>query len=76
MSGKEISEYQKVAALLCNEIEILFHAKEIINDLDRLKGMISRLKNQKDKFTTDKESRDSSYLAVNTLFNLPMERKK
>ncbi len=65
---KDIDEHQKVAALVCMDIDIVLKAAEKKPELAL--GLLRMLKDKKDAILNDKECRDSRYSATCTIFNI------
>lgn len=70
--SNEISEYQKVAALVCMDIETA--AIAAANKPESAPALLRLLKEQKDKAINDKSSRDERYKAACLLFSLPQAK--
>jgi len=58
----EVTEYQKSAALMAADIELLFTCAE--NNPDKALDFFRRLKEMRDTIISDKEARDSRYDAM------------
>ena len=62
----EVTDYQKSAALMAQDIEILFECAE--RDPDKAFEFFKKLKSMRDDVISDKEIRDSRYFAMASLF--------
>jgi len=65
--SEEISEYQKVAAIVCWDIDIVLKAAEI--HPEKAIDLIKALKKNKDKAITDDDFRDMRYSATGAVIN-------
>lgn len=62
----EITEYQKIAALLAQDIEIAFKASERAPELSD--GLLKDLMDRRTKTISDKEYRDKRYSAAQSIY--------
>jgi len=70
-----MDEYQQVAALTCMDIDILAKVAEQDNwTAEELRGLIFRLKTQKDLLITDASTRESRYNATCSVFNIASKK--
>lgn len=65
-----ITEYQKVSAIVCQDINIWFMAAENNPDMDTLE-FFRRLKQAKDKILEDKKMLDQRFYGMSVIYNLP-----
>lgn len=65
-----ITEHQKVAAIVCQDINTWFMAAENNPDMDTLE-LFRRLKQAKDKILEDKKMLDQRFYGMSMLYNLP-----
>ena len=61
----EISEYQKVAAIVCWDIDIALEAAKL--DPEQALSILSLIKEKKDKVIADADVRDMRYSAIGSL---------
>ncbi len=66
--NNDIDEYQKVAALVCMDIDIVLKTAEQNNDMAL--DLLRMLKEKKDNVVNDKKCRDSRYNAVSIVLNI------
>jgi hypothetical protein len=67
-----VDEYQKVAALLCLDIDTVMVTAE--RHPDMALGLLKMLKERKDNMVNDPVIRDVRYSACCTVFNLPVNK--
>jgi len=72
MTPEKALEYQQVAALVCEDIEILVDIASNPNKTaEQLRAQIKLLKEQKDKLIADREHREMRYNAACVLYSIP-----
>jgi len=64
----DIDEYQKVASLVCMDIDTVLQAAE--RKPDMALDLLRMLKDKKDAVVNDKQCRDMRYGATCTIFNI------
>ena len=67
----DVNEFQQVAAIVCHDVDILAKVAENDEwDADMLRGLIFRLKSQKDLAISDAKVREMRYNALTVVFNV------
>lgn len=71
MTMSEITEYQKVAALLCSDIDLMVSAAERRPDLAL--GLLKKLQTMKNDLISESKVRDSRYSASCAVLSLAVK---